>query len=234
MPASKTRTTLLINLALCVGLVGCAAPRMAPPPAPELPPGELMRANLAGSWERDYSRDDDVNTTLQRAYNLLAKSVADQRLGTPNRSGMSPRQASALVALARLAELITRPDVLTISQTDHEISVSRKDDFSMLCQFFDTGPKSTSSAYGRETCGWQGRDLVSVLQLPEGLKVVHQFTLSEDEERLRVVTTVSSPTSPVPFSLRRFYRKFERLPPEYNCIETLSMKRVCSTGELEL
>ncbi len=207
---------------------------MPPPPEPELPPGELMRANLAGSWERDYARDDDVNTTLQRAYNLLAKTVSDQRLGNPSRTGMSPRQASALVALARLAELITRPDVLTISQTDYEISVSRKDDFSMLCQFFDSGPKSTNSPYGRETCAWQGRDLVSVLRLPEGLKVVHQFTLSDDEERMRVVTTVSSPISPVPFTLRRFYRKFDRLPPEYNCIETLSMKRVCSTGDLEL
>ena len=58
--------------------------------------------------------------------------------------------------------------------------------------------------------------------------------MSDDEERLRIITTVASPISPVPFTLRRFYRKFDRLPPEYNCIETLSMKRVCSTGELEL
>ena len=225
---------LLVGLGLLAGLSGCATPEIAGPPEPVVAEGELMKANLAGSWERDYSRDDDVNATLQRAYNLLARTVSDQRLGVPSRTGMSARQANALVALARLAELITRPDVLTISQTDYEISVSRKDDFSMLCQFYDSGPKATDSPYGRELCGWQGRDLVSVLRLPEGLKVVHQFTLSDDEERMRVVTTVSSPTSPVPFTLRRFYRKFDRLPPEYNCIETLSMKRVCSTGELEL
>ena len=45
--------------------------------------------------------------------------------------------ADSLVALARLAELITRPDVLTIVQDDYEIRVDRKDDFSMLCAFYD-------------------------------------------------------------------------------------------------
>lgn len=219
-------------LILCAA--GCAAPEIAGPPAPALPAGELMPVSLAGSWERDYSRDDDVNATLQRAYNMLARSVADQRMGVPSRNGLSPRQASALLALARLAERITRPDVLTVAQTDHEISVSRKDDFSMLCQFFESGPKSTDSPYGTEICAWEERDLVSLLLLPEGLRVAHRFTLSDDGERLRIITTVSSPISPVPFTLRRFYRKFDRLPPEYNCIETLSMKRVCSTGELEL
>jgi hypothetical protein len=193
-----------------------------------------MPISLAGSWERDYSRDDDVGATLQRAYNMLAQSVADERMGMPSRSGLSSRQASALLALARLAELITRPDVLTVSQTDHEISVARKDDYSMLCQFYDAGPKPTDSPYGVEICAWEGSDLVSLLQLPEGLRVVHRFTMSDDGQRMRIITTVSSPTSPVPFTLRRFYRKFDRLPPEYNCIETLSMKRVCSTGELEL
>ena len=224
----------MIAAMLILGSGGCATPDIAGPPAPVLKPGELMPVSLAGSWERDYSRDDDVGATLQRAYNLLAKSVADQRMGVPSRNGLSPRQASALVALARLAELITRPDVLTVSQTDHEISVARKDDFSMLCQFFDFGPKGTDSPYGTEVCAWDGRDLVSLLRLPEGLRIQHRFTLSDDEERLRIITTVASPISPVPFTLRRFYRKFDRLPPEYNCIETLSMKRVCSTGELEL
>jgi len=48
------------------------------------------------------------------------------------------------------------------------------------------------------------------------------------------VTTVSSSTSRVPFTLRRFYTRFQRPAPDYKCIETLSMKRVCSTGELVL
>jgi hypothetical protein len=58
--------------------------------------------------------------------------------------------------------------------------------------------------------------------------------VSADQQQLRVVTTVASNTARVPVTLIRFYRKFERLPPDFNCIETLSMKRVCSTGEIGL
>ena len=62
----------------------------------------------------------------------------------------------------------------------------------------------------------------------------HRFTISADSRQLRVVTTLASSTSRVPFTLRRFYTRFERPPPNYSCVETLSMKRVCSTGELKL
>ena len=123
-------------------------------------------------------------------------------------------------------------DVLTISQNEHEISVERQDDFAMLCAFYDGVATGTENAYGTEICGWDGNQLVSNLVLPDGLQVTHRFTLSENGEEMRVVTTVSSSTSRVPFTLRRFYTKFSRSRSEFNCIETLSMKRVCSTGEI--
>jgi hypothetical protein len=113
-------------------------------------------------------------------------------------------------------------------------TIERKDDFSLLCAFYDGVAKGTDSEYGTEICGWDGDQLVSHLVLPDGLQVTHRFTVSEDREQLRVVTTVASSRARVPFTLSRFYRKFERLPPDFNCIETLSMKRVCSTGEIEL
>jgi len=87
--------------------------------------------------------------------------------------------------------------------------------------------------YGTEICGWDGNQLVSILLLPDGLHVTHRFTVARDGLQLRVVTTVSSSSSRVPFTLRRFYTKFERPRSNFNCIETLSMKRVCSTGELK-
>ena len=46
------------------------------------------------------------------------------------------------------------------------------------------------------------------LVLPDGLQITHRFDVSDDREQLRVITTVSSATSRVPFTLRRFYRKF--------------------------
>ena len=226
----RTRTIILLNLLV----VACT-------PAQPVIDEQMMRidgempADFSGSWERDYSRGDDVNQVLRDIYYYLSRTSADRAYTTrPGPVQPSSRDMASVRALARLAELITRPQVLTISQNDQEITVDRKDDFSLLCAFYDGVAKGTESDYGTEICGWDGGQLVSHLILPDGLQVTHRFTVSEDRQQLRVVTTVSSSTARVPFTLRRFYKKFERLPPDFNCIETLSMKRVCSTGEIEL
>jgi hypothetical protein len=226
----RTRTIILLNLLV----VACT-------PAQPVIDEQMMRidgempADFSGSWERDYSRGDDVNQVLRDIYFYLSRTSADRAYTTrPGPVQPSSRDMASVRALARLAELITRPQVLTISQNDQEITVDRKDDFSLLCAFYDGVAKGTESDYGTEICGWDGGQLVSHLILLDGLQVTHRFTVSEDRQQLRVVTTVSSSTARVPFTLRRFYKKFERLPPDFNCIETLSMKRVCSTGEIEL
>ena len=226
----RTRTMLLLNF-----LIAACTP--AQPVIDE----QMMRidgempADFSGSWERDYSRGDDVNQVLRDIYYYLSRTSADRAYTTrPGPVQPSSRDMQSITALARLAELITRPQVLTISQNDQEITVDRKDDFSLLCAFYEGVAKGTESAYGTEICGWDGDQLVSHLILPDGLQVTHRFTVSEDRQQLRVVTTVASSTARMPFTLQRFYKKFERLPPDFNCIETLSMKRVCSTGEIEL
>ena len=78
------------------------------------------------------------------------------------------------------------------------------------------------------------RNRRGVIAAVEPSPVPADWPLCCDREQLRVVTTVSSNTARVPVTLTRFYKKFERLPPDFNCIETLSMKRVCSTGEIVL
>ena len=192
-----------------------------------------LPADLSGSWERNYGRDDDINAVLRDTYNKLSRTSPDQRYPASPGMGMpSSRDVASIMALARLAELITRPDVLTISQSEHEISIERKDDFALFCTFYNGVAQDTQSDYGVEICGWDGEQLVSNLALPDGLQVTHRFTVSEDGEQLRVVTTVSSSTLRVPFTLRRYYTKFVRPPSVLNCIETFSMKRVCTTGEL--
>lgn len=191
--------------------------------------------DLSGSWERDYVLDDDADVALRHAYNRLVRTMPDQRHpGSPGVAAPSSKDMKSLLALARLAELITRPDELTILQNEYEISIERKDDFAMLCAFYDGVAKGIESDFGTEICGWDGDQLISNLVLPDGLQVTHRFTVSTDGEQLRVVTTVSSSTSRVPFTLRRFYKKYERPPSKFNCVETLSMKRVCSTGEIDL
>ena len=223
-------------LLACLLLAGCSKQPVISDEMTRVVIGPLP-TDFSGSWQRNYARDDQLNAALAAAYDRLARSMPDQRMPGPGsvvQAGPSPKDWDSLVALARLAELITRPDVLTISQDDFEIRVDRKDDFSLLCAFYNGQAKAVDSPYGRETCGWDGDDLVSYLGLPGGLKIVHRFTLSEDRQQLRVITTLDSSTSRVPFTLRRFYTKFERPAPAMNCVETLSMKRVCSTGEIKL
>jgi len=220
----------------CLLIAACAERPVISEAMTSVPAGPLP-ADLSGSWQRNYARDDQIDTALAAAYDSLARSLPDQRAPGPGgavQAGPTPKDWDALVALARLAELITRPDVLTISQDDFEIRVDREDDFSLLCSFYRGQATTLESPYGTESCGWDGGNLVSHLVLPGGLKITHRFTLSEDGQQLRVVTTLSSTSSRVPFTLRRFYTKFERPAPAMNCIETLSMKRVCSTGEIEL
>lgn len=189
-----------------------------------------MPADFSGYWVRDYVRSDNLNEVLRNTYYELAK----RRGGAGNQAlrGPSQQDVSTLMPLARLAELITRYDELTISQTEYEILVEREDDFALLCAFFDGVAKPTDSPFGREVCGWDDGRLISLQEMPEGLAVVHRFEVSEDKKQLRVITTVSSDTARVPFTLNHYYWKTQKLPPAYECIETLSMKRVCSTGQL--
>lgn len=194
-----------------------------------------MPVDFGGSWAMDYARSDNINDVLRETYYRLARSTPGSRMtGLPGSDVATPidRKMDRIVPLARLAELITRSDELTITQTDSEIVVERIDDFAVFCAFYNGVAKATDSPFGRELCGWDGDRLVSELTLLDGLQVIHRFAVSEDGKQLRIVTTVASDTSSESFSLRRFYWKFEKPAPAYECIETLSMKRVCSTGSL--
>ena len=188
-----------------------------------------LPVDYSGSWQRNYARDDEVVNVLNRTYYELARAATDP-YGAP---AVSQQDGEALLAMAQLAELITRFDIMTIVQNDREIRVERKDDFSMVCRFQDGSAQTVQNAAGAEICGWIGKDLVSQLTLADGLEIVNRFTISEDGEELRVVTTVTSSASRVPFSLRRFYHKFDQPKSDFHCIETLTMKRVCSTKEIE-
>ncbi len=221
-------------LILCTLVAGCAAPQPVVKEEVKSFDGK-MPADFSGYWQRDYTRDEDINGALQDAYYRMARAYPDPRLSrSPVPVGPSASDVNEMVALARLADLITRPDTLTIVQNENEIRVDRKDDYSMLCSFYDGVAKGIDSPYGRETCGWDGNVLISHLVLPNGLQINHRFTMSPRRTQLRITTTLKAAWAKEPFVIRRYYTRFERRPPDYNCVETLSMKRVCSTGDLGL
>lgn len=218
-------------LTLCVAAVSCARQPAQLQQIQSLP--VTAPVNLSGSWERDYSRGDDVNDALGRMFRRLNRANQNYgRAGSASIGGygqlMSQSDVRSVLSLARMAEMVTRPPVLTISQDERELKVAREGDFDMLCGFFDGRADGVESPYGTEVCGWQGQQFISRLVLPEGLVVSHRFTIAPDRQNLHVATTVSQSGVPVPFTLNRFYTRFEPLPDRDNCIETLSRKRVCT------
>lgn len=195
--------------------------------------------DFSGSWERDYARSQDVQGALNAMYqDRQVQAMRQQQLNSnarigPANAGLSRREIDGMMALARLVEEITRQDVLTISQDDYEIRIARKDDFTLSCSFYDGIAQGTDSPYGTEVCNWDGDDLISHLVLPDGLLISRRYTLSPDRSYLREITTASSSATRSPLVLHRYYIRFEAPPRAFNCIETLSMKRVCSTGEIQ-
>jgi hypothetical protein len=225
-PNSRWLSSLLLAAWLC--LAGCAQEKPLIIEDTKYYDGD-MPADFSGLWARDYSRGKTANQAWRDAYYELAKKNSHSGTVIPT---PSQRDVSMLRPLARLVELITRMDQLAISQTEHEILVERKDDFALMCAFFNGVAKPVENAFGRETCGWIGDRLISVQDFPDGLRVVHQIETSDDRQELRVITTASSDTAPMPFTVSHYYRRFEKVPGRFECIETLSRKRVCGIGTL--
>jgi hypothetical protein len=192
-----------------------------------------LPVDLSGSWERSYARDDPMNRVLQQAWDELSRTSSDQYMR--NDMGMpapSSRDAEVLLALAQLGELITRFDSMRIVQDDTQVRIEREEDFALQCAFDGGMARRIETPAGTELCGWAGDQLVSELVLADGLTIVNLFTISADGQELRITTTLRSPATRVPVTIRRFYRRYEDPVSEFHCIETLSMKRVCSTSEI--
>jgi hypothetical protein len=192
-----------------------------------------LPADLSGSWERSYARDDPMSRVVQQAWDELSRTSSDPYMR--NDMGMpapSSRDADVLLALAQLGELITRFDSMRIVQDDTQIRIEREDDFALECAFDGGRARRIETPAGSELCGWAGDQLVSELVLTDGLTILNLFTISADGQELRITTTLRSTASRVPVTIRRFYRKYEEPVSGFHCIETLSMKRVCSTSEI--
>jgi len=190
--------------------------------------------DFSGSWEMDYSRSDNINERLQMMYREWQRA-AERRANMNSRGrgtgpaitiDTNPRAFNALVAAARLTELITESQVLEIEQSDIDIEIKREGSFALTCVFSEGEPQVVLDELGQEICGWDVNDLVFRIRLPEGLNIHHRVTMSADGERLRVATTVDSHKA-VPFSVNRFYYRFNAMPEDYSCEYTLSKGNVC-------
>lgn len=221
---------LLVQTAVIMTLAGCAAS----------PPVQLENrspTDFSGFWELNDQMSEDPAEKIRWLY-TVARSDAERRQarGSMNRRESSRIIASkrplgnmeAIIGLGRLAAMISKATVLTITQTDEQIIIGRDDDFALVCDF--DAAQNDESRLGQERCGWLNSQLAFEIHLPEGLSVSHLLTLAPDGNRLNLATTVHSSRASVPFTLNRVYVPFEPTEDLYDCVYTIVHKRTCKLG----
>lgn len=247
LPTNFTNSALpgkgsLRAVVVLLGLT-CLAVAFAAEDLPVLDLNQTLRPFFGGSWEKDFRLSDDweqqLNQTiaqLQRAAELQRRQASSDR-GSSRRpainiGGQNPsrRGGSSIVDLARLAELVTRQSTLRIVQTKNEIRIEREGDAALICGIEANFMETFSSKYGTEYCAWEDRQLIFQISLPEGVTILHRFTVSSNTQLLNMVTRISSGRS-TPFNLIQVFRRYDAPLDDFNCVQTLSRGIVCSKTE---
>ncbi|MEM9759879.1 MAG: hypothetical protein AAF933_11635 [Pseudomonadota bacterium] len=186
--------------------------------------------DMNGNWELDYGSSDNLQAQFRSSMRSLrqqqARAANAERGGAVVNNGGS---GQSLYALAQMAELVTQSQLMKIEQDRVNIRVEREDNFSLSCNYRSEVISQQDYGVGRERCFWDGQQLVFEIRLPEGLDIVHRYSVSTSGDTLAVVTSLYSDKVSGPFSVRRIYQRFEPGRSPYNCTETLSRGRVCTT-----
>ncbi len=216
-----TRPRAVLALAALALLGACAQTPVERPRSVSAP------VDFSGSWERNYALSDNFQEKLNFVYfdlRRLAQRPGDAQVAVQQGS------VNALLALAQLAEEITRTATLEIDQSPTTLYVDRDDDFALICNFNENNLVLQQYAYGDEICGWDADRMVFHVRLPDGLTIQHRMTLSPDRLQLNITTILSSRHSPTPFTLSTYYDRYAAPRDQYDCTLTLTRRRVCSQG----
>jgi len=198
---------------------------------PEATKSPFSRADFSGNWEMNFGLNDSVEAKLENYFYRMRKAAERQAGGVERRTSAQQGyigSGSTVIAMARFVEQITRTQVISIEQPHSDIHIDREGTFSLDCQFGEDGLQTYSNLFGEEACGWIRHHLVFRLSLPEGLKIQHRLTLSSDGQQMNIATTMTSDKAPEPFTLNRAYMRFEGLPENYQCEQTVTRGKVCS------
>ncbi len=225
---------LLAPTLLALLLSACASEPEAPA-APETAlvlPTPLVR-DFSGHWEMDYGRSDNVDQKLRSLYREMQRNAERMARGDQRARMASPELQAAnfrqVVDMARLADMITESQVLEIEQSSDDIAIKRENTFTLSCVFSDEQPQMVIDELGSEVCGWDAQQLLFRIALPDGLDILHRVSMSDDRQRLHVATRVNR-RGAAPFTINRFYFRFDPLPEDYECEYTLSRGNVCQTA----
>ena len=221
-----------VLLSSCLALASCSGGGSSRKKT-ELQGQSSEPVDFAGSWELDYSQSDNIQTKLDSMARELRRD-AERRAQGSNQGAISVggsgyNSAPSVIGLARMSDLITRSPLLKIEQSDHEIKVKREENFALGCEFYAGQYSSIETPLGTEICGWNGRQMVFKILLPEGLSIQHVMTLASYGGKLNIATTVVSDQVSYPFTLNRVYNRFVPGASGYSCTVTLTKGKVCTT-----
>ncbi len=216
---------LLFPAALLLG--GCSS-------RPDLPGGAAVPVDFSGAWELDYSQSDNISDRYEAMIRKLRREAERRARGNaPQSNAVVSAGASAsgedLYNLARMAEMITDVQLLDISQDETGISVKREGSFALQCEFHGGGMHRLETPLGSELCGWDAHQMVFQVALPEGLRILHRFTLGPEGQRVNIATTLWSRQAGYPFTLNRVYQRYDPESSGIRCKQTLTRGRVCTT-----
>lgn len=208
------------------GLAGCSSGPRVPEPSREADP-----VDMSGNWEVDYSRSDNLQARYASMIRQL-RDAASRRAAAAERGQPVPSSGTsqeAVLGLAQMAELITESQLLEVEQNRVAIRVEREGNFSLSCDYGPEAAATNEYGVGRERCYWDGQQLVFLIELPDGLDIIHRLSLSASGDTLGILTSVYSSSVSAPFTVRRVYRRFVPGSRGYRCTETLTRGRVCTT-----
>ena len=187
-------------------------------------------AELGGHWEVDYARSDTVQTQINASFREVQREIrrrqeAVERGASPQ--GMPLGDLDTLIALAKMAELVTDSDLLEIEQDPHILRVERANNFALSCDLDEA--QVVHSLLGAERCWWDGQQWHFLVRLPDGLSIEHRFSVSEDSRSLAQRTVLAAPGVNQDLEVVRIYSRYDPLTRGFSCTETLSRGRVCTT-----
>ncbi|MEC8803946.1 MAG: hypothetical protein VXX24_04160, partial [Pseudomonadota bacterium] len=162
----------------------------------------------------------------QQRSGVTVRNLPRASLGNLNLNSLG-RRGTSIVNLARLAEYVSRQTILRIEQDRNEVSIERRGEAPLICTV-DHGLRETfSSEHGKEYCGWDGQQLVFIIELPDQLEISHRFDVAAAGDELRLVTSISHRGS-APFNLIQAFNRYDAGSDGLNCVLTVTRGRVCS------
>ena len=92
--------------------------------------------DLSGHWEVDYARSDSVQTQLNASFREVQRELRRRRQAAERGAsyqGPPMGDLDTLVAVAKMAELVTEPELLEVYQDVRRVRIERENSFALSC-----------------------------------------------------------------------------------------------------